>query len=623
MKSTTSNTLTEYLLYDVIGGASPKPRIKTEYFSDVTSTWESFADVEGRSLNISTENKRYASYSFMPPVKEMKLTLNNFWQIYSTGSGNPKASILKKNLKVRCWSGYQVIPGLTSLYEGVLANTAKLYHTKIEDGKVVMDIASTPYSTIATAAELGGTVMGTTTYGNLTYGYAAYYSKTFKITDEEDPGEIDINVTSDNFSFKWRVSKHSDFNGATWSDYIPLVAGDNSIIIKGEAYDEYVQFICRFNSSTWDITEKINSIGIRYGDIIQLFKRGTFIIDEPNYNDKVSISGRDYLKKALETEINLPDLTATKTVTDRLTEVFDRCSIPYNTSEWDVISTTCLVSNATIAESLSNKSAWKVCDLLMDAINAGDDDIYFTFNEDGRAVIKRLETDVEADWTTHYKYNIESVSKNFDSDSQLQRCTVLNKSITVDSEITLGSFTGTTSGNSLHLSYGTTAMYVRYTDVNEVILNESSRTNTGIDFDVAATASSYNIKVYGCHPKSVAGGSIWEESGNSNNILNNEGSTYKRVNPFMDNSKAKAFADYIIDRNGDPRFNITVKQQVNPLLEVGIDNIMVFDKYSFTDSIYGLQGISETWNNPSLKEVIKLRDRGFDLTNFIWSRKDN
>jgi hypothetical protein len=360
-------------------------------------------------------------------------------------------------------------------------------------------------------------------------------------------------------------------------------------------------------------------VSYNYEDVVSLHKRGTFIIDEPDYADKVQINGRDYLRKALETEINLPNPTATKTIQARLTEVFDRCNIPYDTASWDSVATTCEIANATIADSLNNKSACKVCDYLMDAVNAGDDDIFFTFDEDGNALIKKFATTQQPDWVTHYVYNIESVSKNFDSDSQLQRCTVMNKDITVNSEITLGNFTGTTSSTSLHLTYGTTALYVRYTDTNSVINSETSRTNTSIDFSVNSGAA-YNIDVLGCHPKNLGSGVIWAESGNSNNILNNNGSTYKRVNPFMDSSKALAFANYIIGRNAEPKQTITIQQEVNPLLELGVDNVLIFDKFTYTDSIYGPQSISESWNNPSLKETIKFKDRGFDLGRFIYDR---
>lgn len=623
MKSLATNTLTDFMLYDVVGGASPKPKIKTEYFDDTTSTWTAFdsGDIESRSIELSLENKRYASYSFMPPVKSMSMLLNNFQQVYSTGSGNPKASILKKNLLVRAFSGYELISGLedVSSVSDAFTNTAKFYHTKKSGSTVTLDITDFTGATIASAAEIGGTAMGVITYGTLSLGYPGYYTKTFKVGADNDPTQIDINVSSGNFSLKHRVSQYSDFSDAVWTDYQSLSAGANTIEVSGVGSDQYLQYICRFNASSWSTAEKINSVSYSYNDVISLTKRGTFVIDEPEYADKVQVKGRDYLRKALETEINLPDTTTTKTVQKRLTEVFDRCNIPYDTADWDVVATACSVSNATIAEQLENKSGWKICDLLMDAVNAGDDDIFFTFDEDGKALIKKFETDQQPDWVTHFRYNIESVSKSFDSDAQLQRCTVMNKSITVNSEITLGSFTGTASSSSLHLTYGTAALYVRYADNNSIISAEAGRTNTAIDFSVNS-GSAYDITVYGCTPKNLEAGVIWAEAGNSNNIKDNNGSTYKRVNPFMDYDKALAFADYLINRNADPKYTMSIRQEVNPLLELGTDNIVVYDKYTYTDSIYGPLSISENWSNPSLKETIKFIDRGFDLGAFIWDR---
>jgi hypothetical protein len=611
------------MLYDVVGGASPKPRIKTEYYDDATSTYVAFdsGDVEARSIELSLENKRYQSYSFMPPTKEMSLRLNNFQQIYSTGSGNAKASILKKNLLVRCWSGYELISGLgnESSVSDDFASTATFYHSVKSGSNVVLDISDYTGATIATAAQIGGTAMGVITYGTLSLGYPAYYSKTFRFSADRDPTKLNVNVSSGNFSLRYRLNNTSTFSGVAWSDFQTLSAGANAITIPGEASDQYLQYLVRFNGSSWSNGDKINSAGYSYEDVVSLHKRGTFVIDEPNYADKVNVKGRDYLRKAFETEINMPDPTVTKTVQARLAEAFDRSNIPYSTADWDNIATTCEVANATIGEQLNNLSAWKVCDYLMDAINAGDEDIYFTFDENGNAIIKKIETDVEADWTIHFRYNIESVSKSFDSEQQLQRCTVMNKDITVNSEITLGNFTGTTAGTSLHLAYGTTALYVRYDDTNSVINSESGRTNTAIDFGVNSGAA-YDINVYGCHPKNLGSGVIWAEAGNSDNIKNNNGSTYKRVNPFMDSSKALAFADYIVGRNADPKKVITLKEQVNPLLEIGIDNVLVFDRFSYTDDVYGVQSISESWNNPSMKETLKLRDRGFNLGAFIWSR---
>lgn len=619
MKTISNATITEYLLYDAVGGSSPKPIIKTEYYSDTSSTWKEFEDIENRSLKISTINKRYDSYSFMPPVKEMSMDLNNFNQIYSTGSGNPKASILKKNLLVRCWSGYKIPESIAETIDvsDDFISTTKFYHTKKVGSTIKLDIATHTAATFATAAEMSGPTLGLITYGTIGYGYPGYYTKTFRVLDD-DPISLVTNVSSNKFSLKYRISTESNFTDTVWSNYVTLSTGSNTIDLNTPQQDQYVQYMCRFNQNFWTSDDTINSVNLKTRDTNFLFKRGVFVIDEPIYNDRVNVKGRDKLKKALETEINLPDLTTTKLITTRLTEVFDRCNIPYLTANWDSISTTCEISNATIAEDMSNKSAWKYCDFLMDAVNAGSDDVYFSFDENGNALIKKRETDQEADWVTHYKFNIENVSKNFDSDSQLQRVTSMNKSITVDSEITMAEFTGTASGTSLHLTYGTTALYVRYTDDTDAIISETDRTNTAVDFSVNSGAE-YDIKLFGCHPKNITD-EIWEERGNSNNIKTNDGSTYKRVNPFFDKSKGKAFVNYVIDRNADPKFKMTVSQQANPLLEVGLDNVMVFDKYSFTDNIYGLESVSESWKNPSLKETLVLRDRGFDLGEIIWDK---
>jgi len=617
MKQAGTGTTTEILLYDVIGGASPKPIIKTEYYSDAVSTWIPFDyDLESRSIEISTENKRYQSYSFMPPVKTMNMVINNYGQLYSTGAGDAKSSILKKNLPIRCFSGYELNTSSTASVVDDLTNLSKYVHAQTSGTAVTLDISS---YTGTMAPGVLSPLYGATVYSGATYAYPGYYGKTFRLFDYEKPGNIAIQVNSNKFSFKYREGKTKNFVNAPWSNFATLSTGTNNFSLSKHRDVNYIETITRFNTNVWSTADEINNITMDYSSYGLLFKRGTYILDEPIYADKVNATGRDKLRKALETEINSPKLTEVKTVQSRFTEVLDRCNIDYDTNDWDTISTTASIANATIAETLNNTSAWKFCDLLMDAINAGSDDIYFRFDEDGKAVIKKLETDKETDWVTHYKFNIENVSKNFDSETQLQRVTCVNKDITVEAEELLKTaITGSAVSSSLHVTYGTTAMYVRYTDSLGGIVSETNRTNTAIDFEVKE-GQPHTILIYGCHPKNITD-QIWAEAGNAENILNNNGSTYKRINPFMDSVKAKAYADYIISRNADPKYKMTVTQQANPLLEVGIDNIMVFDKYTFTDNIYGLNSISEKWNNPSLKESIVLRDRGFDLGALIWDR---
>ena len=47
---------------------------------------------------------------------------------------------------------------------------------------------------------------------------------------------------------------------------------------------------------------------------------------------------------------------------------------------------------------------------------------------------------------------------------------------------------------------------------------------------------------------------------------------------------------------------------------------MIFDKDTFTDTIFGLTKIKENWANPELKVELTLLDKGITFNNFIWDR---
>jgi hypothetical protein len=75
----------------------------------------------------------------------------------------------------------------------------------------------------------------------------------------------------------------------------------------------------------------------------------------------------------------------------------------------------------------------------------------------------------------------------------------------------------------------------------------------------------------------------------------------------------------MIDLWSDPAKRIELSMVSNPYLELN-DALLVFDLYTYTDDIFSLQTIRETWSDPSLKSSLVLTDRGFDLGQFIWDR---
>ncbi|HUV84350.1 MAG TPA: hypothetical protein VMV86_01510, partial [Methanosarcinales archaeon] len=322
MKSAPTGTLTEQLLYDVIGGPVCKPKIKTEYFDTITSTWTAFDDMESRSIQLSVENKRYQAYSFLPPVKTIDFSLNNFGQIYSTGSGNAKASILKKNLLVRAYTGYQLTAGNILIENDDFISDNNFFKT-IKSGSTIIIDSTNITGTYNTYSQLGSDLYGSGTYGSASYAYAGYYHKTFTTDEEQQPLALNYTTNSNKFSARYKIDTQP------WSDYATLATGANEISLTSEAKYLSVQTIVRFNLSSYDTAHAITDMSLSYDQESLYFKRGTFVIDEPVYSDKVQVKGRDYLRKALETEINLPSYISSTPATTIVTNILDRCNIPY------------------------------------------------------------------------------------------------------------------------------------------------------------------------------------------------------------------------------------------------------------------------------------------------------
>jgi hypothetical protein len=644
--SQVTNTIAEIIQYDFVSGPAMKPLIRTQY--ELNGTFVDIdQDIISRSISQKNDNDQYQVYSLMPPVSQMDIQLNNYSQKYSPGNtASAFENVFTKNQLIRCWSGYELTFDIgTGTISDDFSTRTKFVHTKEHGGEVVPDVSSFD-GTIGAYASLG-VQYDATTYDATTYAYPGYYKKKFRLPlISPTPTHLKVTTTSNNFDLKYRVSEKQNMFASVWNGYRPLSTGANTFELTADFQDEWVEVLIRFDNNFWDTADRITDIDCGYSYRGQLFRVGTFVLDEPIYGGaNLQLKGRDYLKKALETEVKLPAIE-NQPVNNVVAKVLDRCSIPYDTANWYNPATTVSLS-ASGADSLDEATGWQVLDKLMDAVNAGDNDIRFSFDATGRGQIKRVLTDVEADWVAHYFYNVEKSSMRNESDKQIQRITVLQKQFVTSPELTIATFTGSTTGSASFIypsaayytggnwtsstnATGVTSnndfLYVRYIDNNSSgtfgkIDTELDRSNNSIRLSfTGATGGSYpyNFTVLGGAPKKSSG-YVYAERGNAKNILNNEGSTYKRVNEFLNATTAKAFADYYIGYAGDPKKVVNVDMVANPLLELN-DNLMNISQWLFDDTIYGLSEINESWNEPSLRHSLKLRDRGFNLDNFIWDR---
>ena len=640
MKAATNNTLSEIIQYDFVSGPQSKPLIRTQYLTN--GTFVDFEnDLVSRSISLSNDNRQYQVYSFMPPVKTMALSINNFEQKYSIdNTASAYSSILKKNLQIRCWSGYELTGaiGTTTNLDDFTTNTKFVHTQKI--GSAIYPDQTSFSGTMSPFADLGVLYDGSS-YSSTTYAYPGYYHKQFNSTFLHPKFNIlNVDASSNNMAIKWRTSPLGNMTGL-FTDYVTLATGSNTYSIEPPVGDKYLDYIIRFNNSEWNTADSFDNVSLSSENRAEMFKQGTFIIDDPVFvNTEIQVNGRDSLRKALETEINLPPATD-ENANVTISKILTRCKIDHNSGNWDNAGVN-ITYNPLEKTSLNNISGWKALDLVMDSINGSGDDYVFDQDENGQPIIKKILTDVEADWTAHYKYNIENLSKSENSKSQLQRATIRDTSFQVSPEATIGNFTGTsTSNGTISISYaafagynsadsyvtgGTAggqtssqanAIFVRYINNGSASFTESARTQTGLTL-ISATSTPYDISVLGCAPI-VKSNLTYAEKGNADNIINAKGSTYTRSNPFLPVGIMGGFVNRIMDNNGDPKKFITLDMVANPMTELR-DNWMIISKYDYTDDIYGVVSITENWKNPSLKQTVTLKERGFDLGAFQWDR---
>jgi len=288
MKGGVSNTISEVIQYDHVSGPVSKPVIKTEYFNDSTGTFVEFEnDIESRSLSISNENEQYQVYSFMPPVKTLNLSINNFGQKYSAGNTASEFNdVLKKNTLIRAWSGYELTFAAQSLtMNDDYTTRAKFVHTQLLSGNVCSDITSYT-GTVSPFAELG-VLLSAGSLGATTYAFPGYYHKRMRLTGSQSirPTEATLITSSNELKFKYRTGRNLNMLGSDFSTYTTLATGSNAISLNSKIGDKFIEYFVRFENTAWSTSVCVNTVSIAYNDNAQFFKQGTFITDDPKLTD--------------------------------------------------------------------------------------------------------------------------------------------------------------------------------------------------------------------------------------------------------------------------------------------------------------------------------------------------
>lgn len=640
MKDASTAERTDFILYDVIQGPRQHPVATVEYLSDA-GVWTEFDDILSISLNKNAQDNRYGSFSLLPETSEISLSFDNASEKYSPGRGGDFDGILIRNRKVRVNLGYNLQESVSkSLTLNVSDYQNQLYHTKIESGQVLDDITSAAF-----APSLTGFTFNT--YGSGAYGSDTYEVRGYYLMDAVDLHANRVEVLTYLEVYSGSANQRVYYRtGNTPTDLAAQPFVDLGATAVGwktfnftDTRDRYIQVAVAFVSGNWsDSANYISSVVIHYTDTAEYFSQGEFLLDDPSFSSsfgsiQASVSGRDYFKRAFETKVSMPAISAVD-MGSVIRQVCDRALIPYTTTTIPLIGTSVSVDAANNFKDVSARDILDQCiAFLAGYVNGG---YRLIINDDGYLeLIIKPDTATSADYVMDYRTNVFSMSKGYTQNNLLQRMTVMEKDHTVDEEVLLDSDAYNTIG-SKSLSWSPypsiyKRVYITWGSSSaDATFAITSLDNEGITFTLSGTTIDATVYIYGCKLQSsppstgewivdvnhVSTTKALETAGYNRR----DGFTHKLTNVFCDTSaKAATIAEYFGSEYGNRRFELSVSGPGNPLLEIN-DKVMVFERYTNSSSIFILTGISHefTAEGASFKSSYKFTDFGFTLPSLIW-----
>jgi hypothetical protein len=370
-----------------------------------------------------------------------------------------------------------------------------------------------------------------------------------------------------------------------------------------------------------------------------------FYLDTPSFTEPkapafamVNCSGRDAFKRAIESDINLPDLSGGKAIDDLIKDICDNVGIQYsNTSIANLVN----FGNRVLADgyganqpSKQLPKAVEVFENCMQIINRGDNhyQMYMEYDaniDDNILFVQPIPSTYTTDAVFNYQHydSIGDNKKNYDK--LLKTMTVITDQQTADKEEQLSQDTFSSAGLKI-ISWSGEAEYKRFTVT----------TNTGDGGDTSATVSQVNpenihLNVTGSGPNITVTtyGNKWDSTApsfegewiNYDNMANNKGVTSRIVNPLViSDEEAKDIAKGFITKFGVPidETKKLVYPYINFLLEQN-DMALLWSRFVFKDDLRFVNAITYNWSRAQDSISVNLEDSGLNFTDegdFIYDR---
>ena len=635
MKSASTPDRTEEILYDIVGGSRSKPIAKLEYSQDQGASFTEFGDVKTLSFSKSNNNTQYNKFILVPPSSTLSSSFDNKAEKYSPGAGGEFDGILRRNLLVRPSLGYQMTDANETTNSFAVSNYKTLYHTKIFGSTIVNDIASA-----SSFSGLLGITDNWALYDSETYDDSTYTPDGYWLSNISEYSDLNgslkltsLNMTSDNvniYAYYRASDAQSELtnNSISFTSLGALAVGVNTLTLP-DITERFFQFAIVFDTGSWG-TGSVSAMSITQETYYEYFSAGEFLVDRPSFssafgNYSASISARDKFKKALETKVSSPSYTSSTDVALILRDACDSAGLSHNDGVELIPDTEYTVTIAD-DDNFKDIQAIKLFNEVMTYLNWKNANYRIELTDDGHVQLVIKDSTVNtADWQLDYRWNLLAISKAYESDNLAQRITVLAKSHTVETKTRLETQNYTSVQSGTTLSWSNDALYkeiIVTVNSGDGVFTLNTTENDSINFNITGTVIDVDVTVKGNELK--ASQPFIGESIYYTNAEFNDGITHKIINRLVQSdAECRDIAKAMTDRYGNPEWVVTAKLPYNPLLELG-DRLLIFEKYTYTNTIYRIDNISPSYSadGASLYMSLKLTDLGSDFTNFQWDRNN-
>ena len=345
----------------------------------------------------------------------------------------------------------------------------------------------------------------------------------------------------------------------------------------------------------------------------------------------VELSGRDTYKKAIESDVNLEDLSGGVAIDVLLKTLLDGVGIRYTASSITDLSS---FSNRTLANGLGDSvKLEKIFEFIMQIISQDTDkyQMYIQYDDgldDNIFFLQPKPTTHIADFVFNYRHyrGIGNYGKNYDK--MLQRITIADKQINVDELVDLdtevvsgaGDYSFSWSGSASFLEFEITTGSI---DTGDIIFN-TSQTSTSLDFTVTGTSPSFTIKVKGCKTNNTP---VYGEFVHIENSLNRRGNTIKLINKLvLDATEYKKITKELMDDFANPVIQLNNLQfpYLHLMLQIN-DFTMNWARFVFNDDLSYLTGMKHNWNINQDSTSFNSDDSGLnfsDVSNFLYDESN-